>query len=132
MIDPNKLVIMRDGGTANMGDLSFKPADTEARFSIPGEAFALVFLRIHFASGSGSADVVINVDSRHASQFDTALYTLNARGVGVDVNFRVPEDELAHWVFQAGDVMVLTWTNPASGTTSWGAEVGLIGVSDIA
>ena len=138
MIDPRKLVIQRDGGTADMGDLSFNPTDTEAQFFIPdGSAFAPVFIRVHFAGGTGTADVKLNVDSLHESQFDVALFTFNDRGITAagateDINYRLPEDELVHWLFQAGDKMTLTWTNPDSGNMSWGAEVGLIRMADIA
>jgi len=101
-------------------------------FHFLDDAFVLVFIRLHFASGSDAADVTVNVDSHQESQFDTLLYTLKNRGTGADANFRVLEDEMQHWVFQPGDHMVLVWTNPDSGTMIWGAEVGLIRVEDIA
>ena len=134
MIDPNKLVVLYDGGTADMADLVFgAPNNTEGRFSIPGgEPFAVVYVRLHFSGNAGTANVAINVDSGMESQFDTLLYTLNARGTSADANFRVPEDQLAHFVFQAGDVMVLTWTNPDTGNITWGAEVALIRTADLA
>ncbi len=138
MIDPNKIVIMRDGGTADMGDLSFNPTTTRAQFWVKdGSAFAPVFIRVHFASGSGTADVRLNVDSRNESQFDVVLFTFNERGIAstglaADINYRLPEEQLVHWLFQSGDKMTLTWTNPDTGNMSWGAEVGLIRMSDIA
>jgi len=138
MIDPNKIVIMRDGGTADMGSLAFNPTDTEAQFFIEdGSAFAPVFIRVHFAGGTGTADVRLNVDSRNESQFDTVLFTFNERGIAstglaADINYRLPEEQLVHWLFQPGDKMTLTWTNPDTGNMSWGAEVGLIRMSDIA
>ena len=135
-IDPSKVVIQNDGGDANMGSLAFGQADSQAHFWLTeggvDQSFVVVFIRIHFNSGTGAADVAVNVDSDRDSSYDTLLYTLNDRGTGADANFRVLEDELMHWVFQAGDRLVLTWTNPDSGTMVWGAEVGLIKVSDLA
>ena len=131
MIDPTKIIIRNDGGDGDMGSLAYAP-DNTAHFHADGEAFAVVFIRLHFAGGSGTADVTINIDSNRQTQYDTLLYTLKARGVGADANFRILEEELVHWVFQAGDEMVFQWTNPSSGTMAWGAEVGLIRVSDIA
>lgn len=134
MIDPNKLVVQYGGGAANMADLVFgAPTNTEGRFSIPGgESFAVVYVRLHFSGAAGTNDVAINVDSGMESQFDTKLWTFQARGTNTDLNFRVPEDQLAHFVFQAGDVMVLTWTNPDTGNITWGAEVALIRTADLA
>ena len=134
MVDPNKLVIRYDGGSGNMADLVFgAPTNTEGRFSIPGgESFAVVYIRLHFASGSNTADVALHVDSHQESQFDTKLWKWQARGTGTDLNFRVPEDQIVHFTFQAGDEMVLTWTNPDSGTMVWGAEVALIRTADLA
>ncbi len=131
-IDPSKIVIQNDGGDADMGSLAFGQADSQAHFWLD-EAFVVVFVRVHFNAGAGTADMVINVDSDRDSSYDTALYTIEGAGTdGIDVNFRVPEVELMHWVFQAGDRLVLTWTNPDSGNMIWGAEVGLIKVTDIA
>lgn len=129
-IDPARIVILNDGGSANMGVLDFVP-DSQAHFHLGGPSFALVFVRIHFKEGDGSkADVAIQVDSSRDDSYDTILYTFKDRGTGKDLNFRVPEDQLMHYVFQAGDELVLTWANPDTGNTVWGAEVGLLEVSD--
>lgn len=130
MIDLTKIVVLRDGGSANMGVLTYAP-DFTAHFYLD-ETFVPAFIRLHFAGGSGTADVAVNVDSVNESQFDTLLYTFEERGTGADQNWRVPEDQLMHFIFQAGDHLVLTWTNPDSGNMIWGAEVGLIKVNDLA
>lgn len=92
------------------------------------QRFRLVYVRGHFSGGSGAAPLVIALDSGAGSAYDAALFTLVAAGTGSDVNFRLSADELCEpsaWVFQQGDAIRVTWTNPASGTMIWGLEVGL-------
>lgn len=128
-VEPAKLIIQRSGGASDMGSLTYGEGtdDNDAgRFGLDTR-FALKFIRVHFSgSGSGTADVAINVDSAMGDQFDTLLFTLKTRGMGADVNFRVPNEKLLEWSFSPGDRLVLTWTNPDDGNIAWGAEVGLL------
>ncbi len=129
IFDPAKVIVQSYGGATNMGSLDYRHAgDTNdaARFALAGR-YVLVFIRIHFlGSGSGLADLAINIDSHRGREYDVAMFTLKNRGMGADVNFRIPEGEAAHWLFDGGDVIVLTWTNPDDGNINWGAEVGLM------
>ncbi len=90
--------------------------------------FRLAFVRCHFVGGSGHAELRISVDSAQGSAHDTRLFTVKVAGAGTDVNLRVPQEESrlpSPWALQPGDAFRVNWTNPASGTTSWGLEVGL-------
>lgn len=90
--------------------------------------FRLVFVRCHFAGGTGLAAFSISVDSTRGSAYDTKLFTMNQAGVGRDVNLRLGDEETVDpsaWTFQAGDKVWIKWTNPDSGNMTWGLEVGL-------
>ena len=132
--DPAGIATLYDGGTGNMGSLTYgEDTDTNdaARFTICDCRFVPVFIRVHFSgSGSGTADMVVNVDSHQGYHYDHALFTLKSVGIGTPVNFRIPHDERAEWLFDAGDELVLTWTNPDSPNITWGATVGLWGLGD--
>ncbi len=90
--------------------------------------FRLVFVRCHFAGGTGTAAFTLSVDSTRGSAYDTKLFTITQAGVGRDVNLRL-DDEAAvdpsAWTFQSGDKVWIQWTNPDSGNMTWGLEVGL-------
>lgn len=94
---------------------------------LPDEAgFVLVFLRVHFSGGSGSANIIIGIDAYAGPAWDCELYTIESAGTGgLDVNLRVLSDELPHWVFQPRDRMTVTWTNPDSGNMLWGLQAGI-------
>ncbi|KKK52528.1 hypothetical protein LCGC14_3103990, partial [marine sediment metagenome] len=114
----------------NMGDVT--DDTSEARFHLSGDGpFVLVFLRLHFSAGTGSADVEVKLDSVKDTYHDTSLWTLASRGTGADANMRIPAEELMHWVFEPCDELVLEWTNPHSGTMRWGAEMGLVNAADL-
>lgn len=90
--------------------------------------FRLVFLRCHFAGGAGTAPLSLFVDSGAGSAYDAQLFTLSAAGVGQDVHLRIgggDTDDPSAWTFQAGDDVRVKWTNPDSGTMTWGLELGL-------
>ena len=136
MIIPCNVQALSWNGSADMGSLTYGlyvsgslDDNNAAQFSLPGR-YAISFIRAHFAAGSGTADMAINVDSRLGPLHDTLLHTVEAVGTGNDVNWRVPVDELKDWIFQDNDVVVLTWANPDTGVMTWGAEVGLIPVTD--
>lgn len=103
---------------------------SSARFGLkhlsPAPRWCFCWLRVHF-SGTGStlADLTLNIDSHRETPYDSALWVEKSVGLTVDVSLRTPEDELFHWLFESGDELVLTWTNPHVGTLFWGATVGL-------
>lgn len=135
MIDPFTIITQRDGGTADMGNVTQFGTQSDvvsrvARFWRPGR-FAFVWARIHFGgSGTGTATLTLKLDSNSGTQWDTTLWTWEGSGAGADVHFRIPADELMHWVFAAGDELVFEWTNPDSGNITWGIEVGLLDATE--
>lgn len=127
------VIILRDGGTADMGDVT-DDSNRVARFTLDGKRFALVFVRAHFGDANGTADLTINVDSGAGQFFDTQLYTFTLVGRtaadgDADGHLRIPMDELMHWTFELGDFIVFERTNPDSGNQHWGLEVGLLDAS---
>lgn len=90
--------------------------------------YRLVFIRCHFAGGTGTAPFTLSVDSTRGSAYDTKLFTITQAGVSKDVNLRLGDEEVVDpsaWTFQAGDRVWIKWTNPDSGNMTWGLEVGL-------
>jgi len=90
--------------------------------------FRLVFVRCHFAGGSGKAPLTVSVDSAAGAEYDARLFTIAKAGAGRDVNFRLSAEESAEpspWTFQAGDAVRVQWSNPDAGNIIWGLEVGL-------
>ena len=65
-------------GTGNIDELFF----LERRFRI-------VFVRCHFAGGSGTAPLAIAVDATTGAAYDAILFTITQAGTGSDVHFRV-------------------------------------------
>ena len=111
-------VVQRATGSANIDEV----------FSLDGR-FRLVFVRCHFAGGSGSAALSISLDSVEGAAYDTRLFTMTQAGVDHDVQLRIAADELAEpsaWVFQPADAIRVQWANPDSGQMTWGLEVGLV------
>jgi hypothetical protein len=100
------------------------PSDIDAVFGL-AVPFKLVFVKAHFTGGTGTADFTISKDSREGSSWDIAEWVLKAKGVGVDVNFYVPDDEREGGLFGAEDNVKISWTNPDTGNTLWGLSVGL-------
>lgn len=89
------------------------------------EAFKLVFVRAHFRSGSGIADMTIALDSVAGAEWDTQLYVARDRGAGADLHLVIGADERrdpSPWAFQASDQIRFTWTNP--GAVPWALEIG--------
>jgi len=90
--------------------------------------FRLVFVRCHFAGGTGTAAFTISVDSTRGSAYDAKLFTITQAGVNKDVNLRIGGNDAVDpsaWTFQPGDKVWIKWTNPDSGNMTWGLEVGL-------
>lgn len=134
-IDPRQIVTLRSSGKANMGTVGDET--TPARFRSPVsppaiERWVLCFIRLHFSGGTGAADCILYRDCRQdATAWNAALYTLRDVGTGADANLLILADELYHWLFEADEALVLTWTNPDPGDMAWGAEVGIAPVSAI-
>ena len=90
--------------------------------------FRLVFVRCHFAGGTGTAAFTISVDSTRGSAYDAKLFTITQAGVNKDVNLRIGGSDAVDpsaWTFQPGDKVWIKWSNPDSGNMTWGLEVGL-------
>ena len=90
--------------------------------------YRLVFVRCHFAGGTGTTAFTISVDSTRGSAYDTKLFTITQAGVSKDVNLRLGDEEAVDpsaWTFQAGDKVWIKWTNPDTGNMTWGLEVGV-------
>ncbi len=90
--------------------------------------YRLVFVRCHFAGGTGTAAFALSIDSTRGSAYDTKLFTVTQAGTGKDVNLRLGDEEAVDpsaWTFQVGDKVWIKWTNPDSGNMVWGLEVGL-------
>lgn len=91
-------------------------------------SFRLVYVRCHFAGGSGMADLHVAVDSAFGSAFDARLASVTGVGTTRDVFFKLASTETGEpsaWTFRAGDTVRIDWTNPAPGTMTWGLEIGL-------
>jgi hypothetical protein len=88
-----------------------------------------VFVRGHFTdlggAGAGRADVTFAVTSGVHARYDTQLFVVEQRGLGRDLNFRLPKEERDEWLLQGGDGLRVTWTNPYPGVLEWGLEVEL-------
>ena len=94
--------------------------------------FRVVFVRCHFAGGTGLAPLTVELDSISGAAYDAVLYTLVRVGSGRDVNFRVTEPESADpspWTFQPGSQLRIRWTNPDTANMTWGLSVGLANAS---
>ncbi|MCK4624060.1 MAG: hypothetical protein KAV00_02030 [Phycisphaerae bacterium] len=129
---PLTVYVQRDGGNGDMGDVDAIGAqDTTvgrvARFFRP-KPFYLSWVRVHFSgSGSGTATLTLKLDNAHGELWDATLWTWTGAGIGAaDVFFRIPLNELEHWLFQDGDELCFEWTNPDAGNINWGIETGLI------
>ena len=90
--------------------------------------FRLVFVRCHFSGTVGVAPLTLSVVSASGTAYDTHLFTIAKAGTNRDVNLRICADESeepSSWTFQSGDGVRVQWTNPDSGSITWGLEVGL-------
>lgn len=87
----------------------------------------LSVLRVHFSEGEGNAaDLSVVLDSRRGPRFDATLFQFSQVGPR-DINWRIPADELQHWIFYPGDILGLNWTDPESTTPyQWGVDVAFI------
>lgn len=130
-VDPAKVVLYRDFGSGDMGDAA---DDTviRARFGMTQSRWLLLFVRIHFSGpATGTADLSVVIRSSRDDTWNTKLYTIKDVGKGTDVHFRIPLDELAYWVFEKDDEVVLEWANPdGSDDLHWALTVGMLPVEE--
>lgn len=133
-VDPAKVMMYQDFGSGDMGDADGDDKNITARFprDILQARWLLLFVRIHFSGpATGTADLTIVIRSSRGSTWNTRLYTIKDVGKGTDVHFRIPPDELAHWVFEADDKLVLEWTNPdVSDDLHWALTAGMLPVEE--
>lgn len=90
--------------------------------------FRLVFVRCHFAGGTGTAGLTLDLNSAQGNPYDARLTSITAIGTGTDVFYTPGGAAIADpssWSFQSGDQLRINWTNPDSGNMNWGLEVGL-------
>jgi len=141
IVHPDDLVILPAYGTGNMGSVT--DIHSTCRFRLDADRWCLRWIRVGFVGGSGEADLAICVDNGRMAQglrdtssvlitspYDFTLYTIEDVGVASwRGQWRAEDSELADYVFQRGDVLVLTWTNPS--TTRWGVEVALVDTAKI-
>ncbi len=112
----------------------------DKRWSPPnGGPWALVFVRAHFIDDGSSlsiADMTISVCedvTRGAVQtHQTLLARIVGAGVGNDVNYRVPYDELMHNFIRDGWGVQIDWPSPDPGDILWGMEIGYLLQDDYA
>lgn len=104
-----------------------------------GKAWALAFLRVHFindGSSSSTADMLVSVCedvTRDAVQtYQALLARIVGVGVNNDVNYRVPESELAHHFIRGNWGIQIDWTHPDPGDVFWGMEIGYVLQEDYA
>ncbi|MFQ5495781.1 MAG: hypothetical protein ACE5EX_10420 [Phycisphaerae bacterium] len=91
--------------------------------------FRLVFVRCHFTGTSGTAALVLSVDSGSGTAYDATLFTVTQAGTGSDVHLRIGDGdtrEPSAWTFQTGDALRIDWANPDPANITWGLEVGLV------
>lgn len=128
MPDLSRLQLYHDSGSSHMGSMDYLVEDDvndKARWEVKCERASLSSLRVHFAGGTGTADLTIRVDSHLGEAYDMTLHTIEDAGTGYDVNFRVPIEQAEHFYVCKGDFVVLTWTNLDPGNMKWGAELAL-------
>ena len=120
--DPSQIIRARSMGTGNMGDVTVKTS--VARAGSLSSVWTMLYIRLHFSAGSGSATCQVQLDALESTLYDFIIDEFQAVGTGSDVNFRLEPEDYVHWTFQPRDDIVLTWTNPDSGTMTWGSEIG--------
>ena len=116
----------RATGTGNMGDVTDRTS--QARFWLDADRYALCWLRARFTGGTGSATLTLKLDHRDDIEvYDFTLRDWETMGTSGDawLYSRITADELFHWTFQRGDIIVFEWTNPDPAVMRWALEVGL-------
>jgi hypothetical protein len=101
--------------------------DIDADFGLD-QKFRLVFVRCHFAGGTGVNPFVMLLDSAVGPAYDARLFTISQAGANRDVNLRVTGEDLldpSPWTFDAADRVRFQWANPDGGNMTWGLTVGM-------
>lgn len=125
---PDDIVTYRATGVGDMGSVTDE--NSVARFSLAGGGkFVLIWVKVQFSGGTGSASLTLKSDHRDTNtlyDFDEAAPWT---GMGTDgttkLDWFVPVEEYPRYVYQPGDVLVWTWTNPDAASMRWAIEVGL-------
>ena len=114
-------------GDINMGNVSDEKNRT-ARFPIDLNNVSLLFIRVSFTGGSGTANLVMYLDKRANSLIPKTrfkLFTWLSVGASKQVHTRVTKEERDTWQFSENDELVFEWTNPDPSITKWAIEIGL-------
>lgn len=115
---------VRATGTGNL-NLTVGPSSPATK------SLKLVYIRIHFSGGAGTATVTLSVDHASGSAYDTILATIAARGStgSADCFYPVPaadNQDPSPYLVPAGSAFLVSWTNPDPGNMTYGAEVGYL------
>ncbi|KKN11045.1 hypothetical protein LCGC14_1030460 [marine sediment metagenome] len=125
---PDDIITVRATGVGDMGSVTDE--NSVARFSLPGGGkFVLIWAKVKFTGGTGSAALTLKSDHRETNSLydfdEAAAWT----GMGTDetpkLDWLIPVEEYPRYVYQAGDVLVWTWTNPDAANMRWTIEMGL-------
>ena len=116
MIDTSDIREVEAYGAGDIAETLFLTDASGARL-----ACTLCYLRVHWASGSGTATLKVSVDDERGSDFDVDLYARAARGNGADLN--LINNNLPGWRIRAASAYKVSWTDP--GTATWSIVVGL-------
>jgi len=126
---PSHIVrLVLQSGDANMGVLSDEE-DRTARFLVPGDDLALLYVRAEFAGGAGTADMTLYLDrqaTKETLKKTTLMFIWRNVGTTKQIHTRIPQDEREAWSFMRGDELVFVWTNPDSPNMTWALELGLV------
>ncbi|KKL87251.1 hypothetical protein LCGC14_1507370 [marine sediment metagenome] len=125
---PDDIITVRATGVGDMGSVANE--NSVARFSLPGGGkFVLIWAKVQFSSGTGSAKLTLKSDHRDIStlyDFDEAT---GWTGMGTDgtskLDWLIPVEEYPRYVYQPSDVLVWEWTNPDAAVMRWAIEMGL-------
>jgi hypothetical protein len=116
MLDTCHIREVKGYGSGNMAETLFLQDAAGNRI-----ASALRYLRVHYASGSGTAALTIGIDDERGADWDVEMFTRAARGNGADLHF--VNAHPAMWRIGELSAYTLTWTDP--GMSTWSYVAGL-------
>lgn len=110
------------------GDMGLVTSESSPARILVTSPLVLLAVAGQVSGGSGIANLTVQIDHLRGPRYDRTLHTLEDVGTGTGGNtepsFRVTEQELAHYLFFAGDAIVLNWTDPdGSKLTDWVYEL---------
>lgn len=131
MIDPRSVQYYRIGpGTGTIGSLT-DPA-TIGRLSLP-QGFALAHIYVYFYGGTGTATLTMYQQTwSHKPSTNRVRWTWTGKGGGAAATedtyaeLGVNDYEVHQFIWRPGDDLVLTWTDPSSGATTWTIDIGYL------